>query len=233
MHVSLIRRGLRRVRRVFWRTDFERSYARWLADRGDETRRHDYPLGADAVVLDVGGYEGGWAERARERFGCAPHVFEPVPEYATAIETRLAGGRAIVHRFGLAGATREANFTMADDGSSALRRGGALRRVSVRAAADVFRELGLERVDLMKVNIEGGEYELLEHLLDRGLMPRIEWLQVQFHDFVPGARRRMREIQRRLAVTHALDWQYVFVWESWRRRAVATEPMARPGREPS
>ena len=76
----------------------------------------------------------------------------------------------------------------------------------------------------MKVNIEGGEYELLEHLLDRALIGRIEHLQVQFHDFVPDAERRMKALQARLPLTHALEWQYEFVWESWRRRAATASP---------
>lgn len=201
---------------MLWRTEMERAHLRWLADRGDDTRRLDYPLDAGAVVLDVGGYEGRWAESVLERFGCTVHVFEPVPEYAAAIEARLARhGRVHVHRYGLAGATGEVDFLLAADGSSALRRGGERRRVRMRGAAEVFEELGLGQVDLAKVNIEGGEYELLEHLLDRGLVPSIAHVQVQFHDFVPRARARMYAIQARLAATHRLDWQYPFVWESW------------------
>jgi FkbM family methyltransferase len=151
-----------------------------------------------------------------------------VPEYAAAIEARLAGRRAIVHPYGLAGATREVDFVVAGDGSSAVRPGTEHCRVRMRAAAEVFEELGLARVGLMKVNIEGGEYELLEHLLDRDLIRRVDHVQVQFHDFVPGATRRMRAIQARLQATHALSWQYVFIWESWCRRSPSTPVV--PGR---
>ena len=83
---SLARRGLRRIRRMFWQTTAERSHARWIADRGTQGHRLDYPLGPDAIVLDVGGYDGRWAERVIERFSCVVHVFEPVPEFALAAE---------------------------------------------------------------------------------------------------------------------------------------------------
>jgi FkbM family methyltransferase len=216
---SPLRRALGRLRRTLWPTTFERSHRRWLADRGDATLRLDYPLGPGAVVLDVGGYVGEWAGQVLGRFGCTVHVFEPLPEFAEVARQRLAGHeRAVVHAYGLAARTRVEPFTLAADGSSALRGGGG-RSVPLRAAAEVFDELALGRVDLMKVNIEGGEYELIEHLIDRGLIGRIEHLQVQFHDFVPGAAGRMRALQRRLAATHALTWQYPFVWESWRRRS--------------
>jgi hypothetical protein len=63
-------------------------------------------------------------------------------------------------------------------------------------------------VDLMKINIEGGEYELLEHLIARGLTKRIRNIQVQFHeDVMAGAAGRMERIQSRLAETHHLTYQ--------------------------
>jgi hypothetical protein len=40
-------------------------------------------------------------------------------------------------------------------------------------------------------------------------------VQVQFHDFVPDAERRMRRIQEKLGKTHSLTYQYLFVWENW------------------
>lgn len=224
----LLRHAARRVRRLFWLTAAERGYRRWQADRGDLGHRFDYPLAPGAVVVDAGGFDGRWAEKALERFGCSVHVFEPVPEFASAIEARLAGKPACVHRYGLAGSAREADFWIAGDGSSTFRRRGAPIRVALRPAAEVFEELGLSRVDFMKINIEGGEYELMEHLLDRGLMARVGYLQVQFHDVVPHAARRMRAIHKRLAATHALDWRYEFVWESWHRRGADEAPPATP-----
>jgi FkbM family methyltransferase len=223
---SLISRALGRARRTLLPSTHERSHRRWVEDRGDETLRFDYALPAGTVVLDVGGFHGDWAAGIASRFDVSLHVFEPVAEFAALIRERLAGHpRLFIHAYGLAGRTREESFTIAGDGSSALRAGGE-RRVSLLAAGEAFSDLGLERVELMKVNIEGGEYELLEHLIERGLVASIANLQVQFHDFVPGAERRMREIQSRLAATHEIAWQYPFVWESWRRRAVPASPAA-------
>jgi len=212
---TLLQRGLGRIRRTLFPTRSERGYAHWRAD-GNRGHRFDYPLGPEALVVDAGGFDGRWAEQALDHFGATVHVFEAVPEFADATAARLAGTRACVHRFGLAGTTRETEFKVAGDGSSHLRSEGRPVRARLRAAAEVFEELGLGRVDFLKVNIEGGEYELLEHLLDRGWMRRIGFLQVQFHELVPGAFERMQAIRERLRATHAPEWSYEFVWESWR-----------------
>jgi hypothetical protein len=67
----------------------------------------------------------------------------------------------------------------------------------------------------MKINIEGGEYELLEHLINSGLVSRIRRMQIQFHDFVPDAVARRARLVEALARSHRQSWSYYFVWEEW------------------
>jgi FkbM family methyltransferase len=215
----------RRVRRLL-ETERERRVAAWIGAGHDRTLRLDYDLQPTSLVLDVGGFAGQWASDVYARYCCRIHVFEPVREYAAAIERRFARNPDIrVHAFGLAGTTRDETIDVQGVGSSLFARSGrdAERRETVRlvAAAEFLRDTGMEEVHLAKINIEGGEYELLEHLLDEGLAARFRDLQVQFHDFVPRAAERMRGIQERLASTHHLTYQAEFVWENWRRTAAA------------
>lgn len=70
----------------------------------------------------------------------------------------------------------------------------------------------------MKINIEGGEYELIEHFIESEFVKEIRDIQVQFHDFIPDAGVRMKKIQEELKNTHFLTYQYEFVWENWRRK---------------
>jgi len=73
-------------------------------------------------------------------------------------------------------------------------------------AIDFIKEYKIGRIDLMKINIEGGEYDLLEHLLDSAFISNIYNIQVQFHDFVPNAESRMNKIQESLSKTHLLTY---------------------------
>ena len=214
------RRGLALVE-----TERERRIRSWVAS-GREALRLDYDLASDSVVLDVGGFEGQWASDLYARFRCRIHVLEPVCEHAAAIARRFERNPDIrVHAFGLAATTREEVIHVGGVGSSLFERGsnGRVETVRLVAAAEFLRDEGLREIALAKVNIEGAEYELLEHVLDAGLAPRFRDLQVQFHEFVPDAAMRMRAIQERLAETHELTWQDRFVWENWRRRAMPAE----------
>jgi FkbM family methyltransferase len=192
----------------------------WVAARGDQRMRVEYPLQSSDLVLDVGGYLGDWAEEMVRRYQPRIHVFEPVGSFVEAIRGRL-GGAVVLHEFGLAGRTREETITLAAEGSSVIKGGGggmaAQERIKLVAAGEVLRGLPRE-IALLKVNIEGCEYELLEHLIEEGLIARIRFLQVQFHDFVPGAGERRRRLREALAATHEPTFNYPFIWEGWTRR---------------
>lgn len=196
-----------------------RAFRRWFADRGDETLRLDYPdLGRDSLVVDAGGFHGEWAGAIRDRYRCRVAVFEPVAGFAGLLRRRFAGDEAVtIVQAGLAGADGRRRIRVDGDASSSAGGGdgGHEEECEFIAADRWFSEQRVATVDLLKVNIEGGEFELFEHLLDRGLMPRIRHLQVQFHRFVPQADARRAAIRQRLAQTHRCTWDYHFVWENW------------------
>lgn len=76
----------------------------------------------------------------------------------------------------------------------------------------------ISNVDLIKINIEGGEYELLERLIDTGYIRIFRDVQVQFHQLAKDSERRMACIHDGLKQTHFPTYEYRFVWENWSRR---------------
>ena len=197
---------------------------RWVADRGDLRLRLDYPLTAEDVVWDVGAFEGQWASDISAKFGCTVHAFEPMPDFSAVVRNRLGRNpRITVHDFGLGATDASVMMTAADDGSSHVKPAARADRASrfevrIRDVRHVFKELGARKVTLLKLNIEGAEYELLEAMIAGGLMSHFDYLQIQFHDFVVDAASRRDAIVAALAVTHHRTWCYPFVWENWTRR---------------
>jgi FkbM family methyltransferase len=211
--------ALTRLSSALWLPDGERRLKAWRTP-GHRTRQFEYLLDENSFVVDLGGYEGQWTSDIVARYGCHVHVFEPVPQFARAIAARFRKNSLVtVHDFGLGAEAGTLGLTLADDGTSALRGTGVPVDGRVERADDWFAKEAITRVDLMKINIEGAEYELLEHLIETGLVLRIGHIQVQFHDFVSDAPARMKAIQEKLKKTHEPEWQYEFVWESWKLRA--------------
>ncbi|KKQ66365.1 MAG: Methyltransferase FkbM family [Candidatus Daviesbacteria bacterium GW2011_GWA2_38_24] len=178
--------------------------------------RYQYCLNPDSTVIDVGGYNGDWAARIHEKFGCTVRIFEPVQEFAERIKKRFSGNpNIIVERYGLGAENGTVTITKMEDSSSSFCVGKHQEIVQLRKASEVLTE---RSIDLMKINIEGGEYQLLLNLLDEGIAQRIGNIQVQFHEFVPGASKFVQEIRNRLTETHSLLYKVDYVLEDWQRK---------------
>lgn len=188
----------------------------WFRDNGDKTHRLHYDLHASSIVFDLGGYEGQWASDIFAMYQCHIHVFEPLPAYAANISARFRANQQIsVHDFGLAAEDHCSTLAINGDASSIYKTGLETTDIQLKSVAHFLEDNKITAIDLMKINIEGAEYDLLTYLISSGIINRIRNIQVQFHDFVPDAEIRMLEIQKKLSLTHELTYQYPFVWENW------------------
>jgi FkbM family methyltransferase len=212
---------LRQLRRRFFPSEQQLMARKWRADGGDNAMRFNYDLDESSVVLDLGGYEGQWASDLFARYRCSIYIFEPVKSFAARIRERFSrNDRLQVFTCGLGATTRSDEIYLAADGSSKFVSAGNREVMEIVDAKDwIGMHFGENpRIDLVKLNIEGGEYELLERLIETGLIANIRDIQVQFHDIAPDSPARMQRIQAALMKTHEPTYQYRFVWENWTRR---------------
>lgn len=188
----------------------------WFKENGDKTHRLKYNLDQNSVVFDLGGYEGEWAAQILCMYGSKLFVFEPYEVYFNNIANKFLKNMNVhVFQFGLASADQNTKLYLAENGSSVFLESKKTADIKLRCAHRFFAEQNIEKVDLMKINIEGGEYDLLEHLIETNDIKKVANIQVQFHDFIPSAEERMKAIQKKLELTHELTYQYEFVWENW------------------
>ncbi len=181
-----------------------------------EDQRYAYALGPASVVLDVGAHRGTFTRQISELYGSRVYAFEPVREFREELEA-LSLENVRVFDFGIGGTDRIDTISVLGDGSSVFREGDRQETIEVRSLERVLDELELRYVDLLKLNVEGCEYEILEHILDRRLADRFEHIQVQFHALVPDAEARRQAIRERLAESHRTTYDVPFVWESHSR----------------
>ncbi len=196
----------------------ELQIAAWRDADGDRTLRVTYDLDESTVVWDVGGYEGDWAAEITARYMSRIEIFEPVPFYAERIRSRFRRNpRVAVHQVGLGGHTRSETIGLNSDATSIFAARGETVAIQITDIVDALRSSGVSEIAVLKLNIEGAEYELLERLLESREISRVRNLQVQFHDLVPNADARMRAIQDKLGRTHNCVYSFPGVWEGWAR----------------
>ena len=160
----------------------------WTAgERSGTWTVHPDPLGARSVVYSFGvGNNVGWELALIERFGLGVDAFDP-----TTRSVEWAGRQEFpdgfrfhpvalaktdgTQRFHAPVKTRSLNFRPDPEGGHAF----PAKRLSTLAA-----ELGHERIDVLKIDIEGGEYDLIDELLSGG--PQVDQLLIEFHHGMHG-----------------------------------------------
>lgn len=209
--------------RLFFRAiagnDNARSLLLWRLLRLDRLL-FEHRLQQGDLVYDVGGYRGDWTGAMLGKYPCKYHVFEPHPEAFRNLAQRFASHPDVtLHEFALGGANGLVSLSSAAEGSSIVsHRSDESIQVKV---VDVCHQLSNQgrQAALMKLNIEGAEFELLEKLLWSDVVDNSGDFLIQFHLGTPDAKSRYRNIADKLRETHRCIWRYPFLWEFWQRRS--------------
>ena len=199
------------------RDSFLRAVRQWYLDKSDEKLKLNYPLNKLSIAFDVGGYLGNCAYDINQKFDCQVYLFEPVPAFYQECVRRFANNPSIIClNYGLASTSGWLGINV-DENSSSFNKGtdANAQQVQIRSITEVIAELGIEKIDFMEMNIEGGEFDLLPAMIDSGLIKQVKYLKIQFHDFVESAVENRHRIRKSLEKTHREMWNYEFVWESW------------------
>lgn len=148
-------------------------------------------LDGDSIVYSFGiGEDISFDLAMIERFSVTIHAFDPTPrsiEWVRAQEVE----KLVLKEYGLADYDGSADFTPPDNPShishTLLPRAKATRPavpVEVRRLSTITRELGHKRIDVLKMDIEGAEYGVIDDLL-AGQIP-IRQILMEFHHHLPG-----------------------------------------------
>lgn len=184
-----------------------------------DQKRFEFPLTPESVIVEAGTHKGQWCALMAERYGCRIFTFEPILEFYGEAATRLAQfGGVVISQCGLASESRIETWHIKGDMTGQHVAEGKEEEVILIDFPAWLRamEQALPPViDLLEINIEGGEYELLECLIALGLTTRFKNILVQFHGVGLTPVERRRGIQESLAKTHHLTFDAPFIWENW------------------
>lgn len=213
-----IKKLIQKIRKKILPTKKELALKSYWKDGGDLALRYSFKLNEDSIVLDLGGYKGEWSGEIYSRYKCSIHVFEPVESFYKNITYLFSKNDFVnVHKFGLGSRNRSELITLQSDSSSIFKKEKNVgEKIKINDVYEWFKINSIKRIDLIKINIEGGEYELLERMIETGLIPKVDTFQIQFHDFIPEAKQRMEKIREILELTHTPIYHYYFVWDCWK-----------------
>jgi len=158
-----------------------------------------------------------------ERFGCTVHAFDPTPEAHAHVESlEHLPDKFKYHRFGVWSEDTTLKFFAprnpeADISHSALNLGGTEKYFEgqVRSIRSIMSELGQDQIDLLKLDIEGAEHAVLNHLECEAIWPHVLCIEFDQPCAISTIRRRIQMLaSHEYSVVATERWNFTFVRDS-------------------
>ena len=184
-------------------------------------------LSKDSIVFDLGGYVGDYASKISDICKCKIFLFEPIKNsYDKCVERFNSDDDVKCFDFGLGVKTE--TIKISENGASSSSFSVKKNEMKDKIECDIrnfhhfMQENNINHIDLLKINIEGGEFDLLDYLLKDDRILKIKKFQIQFHHFVENAEQRRDKIREKLWDTHKNSWctdvgsdPFYWKWEEW------------------
>jgi len=192
---------------------------KWFNDGGDNKFRYNYHLNEKSLVFDCGGYKGEWSEKIYNLYSCNIFIFEPIKKYYNIIEEKFKNNNKVkVFNFGLSDMDKSIKITLSDDGSSIYINSGIKELIELRGISNFINDNEVRNINLLKLNVEGEEYNILDDIIKNGLTDIVDNYQIQFHEVVENYDNLRKNIREVLNKTHNETYCYEYVWENWEKK---------------
>jgi FkbM family methyltransferase len=175
-------------------------------------------LNQDCKVVVLGGYIGNSVSSILEYYSCEIHVLEPASEYFKVLQSRFHKIDSIF-LYQVAASNFDGEISLSLDGEKT----GIFQETNeqilvpcVNISDFVSSKVG--SVDLLEINIEGGEYSVLANLIETKQILNCRTLLVQFHRYRFEQNLERELIRSQLSLSHELIKNYEWVWEVWELR---------------
>ncbi len=148
------------------------------------------PLTKDSVVVDAGAHRGEFSAEIIRRFGCQCHLVEANPKL---VETLIVAGAESITPAALDAHDGRGMLHVSEnpEATGLFDAGSATIGVEVEtiSLATLMQRLGIGKIDILKLDVEGAEFDLIASTPDQ-ILQRINQITVEFHDFKPAFRGR-------------------------------------------
>lgn len=183
--------------------------------------RHRYKFEANPVIFDCGGFKGEWTARMLKLYrdiNPKIYVFEIAEPYIKYLERRFQRETKVqVFPFGLGKEDCNIEFSVSELATSIYLPTKEVQTEigNIRSIQGFLEEAGIEKIDLLKMNIEGGEYDLLDSIISSGFVKKCKNIQIQFHNYGEWSIIRRDKIKEQLKRTHVSTYDYEWTFENW------------------
>jgi FkbM family methyltransferase len=192
-------------------------------------------LDSTSTVLDLGANQGAFSRLIAAQHKCRTFAVEASPQLFAQIEES-----PLIHKYNYAVAGNDGVVTFYESTNPEAgnivapksNSSGNRFAVQARSFSSLIAEIGLEEIDLLKIDIEGAEIQLFDNMRPHDLA-RVKQLTIEFHDSVPIPNVSTEDVERIIARIVAAGFSGVamgrknFDWLFWNQKLLRMPPLAK------
>jgi len=166
----------------------------WYGKTGAGFFVYEKDLSADSIVYSFGvGEEVSFDMELINKFGCKVYAFDPTPKSIRFVENLPPNDKFIFNPYGIYNTDGFIKFYLPEDENYVS--GSSINRwrynekifkpidVPVKTFAAITKQLGHNKIDVLKMDIEGAEYDVIDGILNSGI--DITQILVEVHHRFP------------------------------------------------
>lgn len=195
------------------------AITKWFSDNGDNTHNITYDLNEDSIVMDIGGYNGTWADSIISKYNSNIYIVEPVKNFYLGMVNKFADNKKVnLLNVGVSTQNESRLIFLNQDATSFKIKSDIFIEVELNTIETIFEKFKLSNVDLLQINIEGEEYSIMEYMINNKFINKFKNIQIQFHCNIENNIIRRENIRRGLESNgFKIKFDYPFVWEGWEK----------------
>lgn len=196
---------------------------KWFLFDWDESYLINHNLTENSIVFEVWWYTWVFSDKLIKKYNPLIYIFEPIEDFYNILINKYKNNPRIkIYKFWLSNKNEIIKIYKSGDWSSIYKQNWIWEQIQLIDIKDFIISEKLEHanIDLISINIEWGEYVLIERILEN--FPKIfKSFQVQFHDFVKDADNKRNNILKLFEQKWYKKWySFPFVWEYFEKNKI-------------
>ena len=185
----------------------------------NEKLKYGLDLQEHGLIMDFGAFKGEFTKRTKlKNPNMTFWLYEPISKYSNIAANRFSDSKNVkVNNYGVSADGRDIEMKIDNlrsrHNSDSLANNVLVKTMSIQ---EIFNSV--TEIELIKMNIEGMEYECLEQLVKSSSLIKARHLLIQFHNFDPAAKYKLETLRNEFEKDFRNVFSCEWMWELWIRK---------------
>ena len=208
---------IKKIKNFFFKSAQTKEFLQFISDGGDTLIFKNIILNKDSVIIDGGGFNGEFTDEILKKNFHKIYIYEPDTNFYNDLLKKYKFEKK-VEILNLALFDKEQIITLSENSNASSIMENIEDGTKVKAV-DISKEFKkYKNIDLLKLNIEGAEYNVISRLIETQEINKVTYLLVQFHKEHDLDGSKFEKINLEILKNYIIVFNYKYVWSLFIRK---------------